>query len=68
MTTGCSSSCSKPFDNKLLTLSIPLGSTYGSTGLWQSGWWQFEYNVGSNGDLVTWAVDVSGNPVHLAMP
>jgi Flp pilus assembly protein TadG len=68
VTTGCSSSCSKPFDNKLLTLSIPLGSTYGSTGLWQSGWWQFEYNVGSNGDLVTWAVDVSGNPVHLAMP
>ena len=67
---GCNgTSCSsQPFNDKLLTLNIPLSPTYGSTSLWQGGWWQFEYNVGSTGDLVTWAVDVSGNPVHLTMP
>lgn len=67
VTNNCPS-CTVPYDNALLTLSIPLSSSYGSTSLWQGGWWQFEYNVGSSGDLVTWAVDVSGNPVHLTMP
>ena len=67
-TTNCSSSCSKPFNDMMLTISIPLSSTYGSSALWQNGWWQIEYDVSSANDTTTWAVDVVGNPVHLVVP
>ncbi len=56
-------------------ISVPLPSTYGSTGLWspsgttQAGWWQVEYTVTQGGnDTTTWQVSVSGNPVHLLVP
>ena len=55
------------FNDEMLTITIPLGSSYGTT-LWQNGWWQVEYNVASANDLTTWAVDVLGNPVHLVVP
>ena len=67
-TTVCSSSCSVPFNDLMLTIGIPLPSTYGTSTLWQSGWWQIEYDVSSANDLTTWAVDVVGNPVHLVVP
>ena len=55
------------FNDQMLTITIPLDSTYGTT-LWNKGWWQVEYNVASANDLTTWAVDVLGNPVHLVVP
>ena len=67
-TTNCSSSCSKPFNDLMLTISIPLSSSYGSGALWQNGWWQIEYDVSSANDTTTWAVNVVGNPVHLVVP
>jgi len=66
--TSCSGSCSQPFNDKLLTISIPLPTTYGSSGLWQNGWWQIEYDVSSGNDTTTWQVNVIGNPVHLVVP
>jgi len=66
--TSCSGSCSQPFNDKLITIDIPLPSTYGSSGLWQNGWWQVEYDVSSGNDTTTWQVNVLGNPVHLIVP
>ena len=72
-TTSCSgSSCNAPFSDKMLTIQIPLNSSYG-TSLWvdpngQSGWWQVQYNVSSGNDTTTWQVNVLGNPVHLLVP
>ena len=66
--TSCSGSCSQPFNDKLLTIDIPLSSTYGASGLWQGGWWQVEYDVSSGNDTTTWQVNVLGNPVHLVVP
>ena len=67
-TTSCSgSSCSTPFNDMMLTILIPLNSSYG-TSLWNSGWWQVEYNVSSGNDTTTWQVQVRGKPVHLTMP
>jgi Flp pilus assembly protein TadG len=67
-TTSCSgSNCSTPFNDKLLTILIPLNSSYG-TSLWNSGWWQVQYNVSSGNDTTTWQVNVLGNPVHLLLP
>ncbi len=66
--TSCSGSCSHPFNDLLLTMNIPLPSNYGSSGLWQSGWWQIEYDVSSGNDTTTWQVNVLGNPVHLTVP
>ena len=56
------------FNDVLVTITIPLPTTYGSGGLWGSGWWQIEYNVGAGNDTTTWAVDIRGNPVHLLVP
>jgi len=67
-TTSCSGSCSHVFNDLLLTMSIPLPSTYGTGGLWQNGWWQVEYDVSSGNDTTTWEVNVIGNPVHLVVP
>lgn len=55
------------YDNTWIHILIPLGTSYGSSGLWQGGWWQIEYDISGGGasDLTTWAVNVIGNPVHL---
>jgi hypothetical protein len=53
------------FNSTWLHISIPLGNTYGSGGLWQGGWWQVKYNVTAGNDTTTWSVNVAGNPVHL---
>ncbi len=66
--TSCSGSCTQPFNDKLLTIDIPLSSMYGASGLWQGGWWQVEYDVSSGNDTTTWQVNVLGNPVHLVVP
>lgn len=57
-----------PFNDKLLTIDIPLPANYGASSLWQSGWWQVEYDVSSGNDTTTWQVNVLGNPVHLTVP
>jgi Flp pilus assembly protein TadG len=61
------------FNNKLLTILIPLPSTYGSTGLTPSGetepgWWKIEYQMSAANDTTTWEVSINGNPVHLLLP
>jgi hypothetical protein len=53
------------FNNTWIEITIPLGNTYGSGGLWQGGWWQVQYNVTAGNDTTTWSVNVMGNPVHL---
>jgi hypothetical protein len=53
------------FNNTWIEITIPLGTTYGASGLWQGGWWQVQYNVTAGNDLTTWSVNVNGNPVHL---
>jgi hypothetical protein len=53
------------FNNTWIHISIPLGTSYGSTGLWQGGWWQIKYVVAKGNDTTTWSVNVRGNPVHL---
>lgn len=55
------------FNDSIVTINIPLSANYGSS-LWQSGWWQIEYNVTGGNDTTTWAVDIKGNPVHLLAP
>ncbi len=69
--TGGSSS----FNNTLITITIPLPSTYGSVGLTpagetQAGWWKIEYTISgaSADDTTTWRVNLRGNPVHLKVP
>ena len=61
------------FDNRLLTISIPLPATYGSIGLkpageTEQGWWKIEYEMNAANDTTTWAVSINGNPVHLIVP
>ena len=53
------------FNNTWIEITIPLGTTYGASGLWQGGWWQVQYNVTAGNDTTTWSVNVRGNPVHL---
>ena len=56
-------------NNTWIHISIPLPATYGSSGLWQGGWWQIVYTTpGGGNDTTTWEVSVSGNPVHLLVP
>ncbi|MDR3638808.1 MAG: hypothetical protein P4L84_33685, partial [Isosphaeraceae bacterium] len=65
------SSGTKVFNDLMVTISIPLGASYGSTatgGLWNNGWWQIQYIANSANDTTTWGVDVAGTPVHLTMP
>jgi hypothetical protein len=77
--TGTSDSCSgqnrsqiqtylsgqQAFNDTWIHITVPLGTTYGSTGLWQGGWWQIKYTVQKGNDTTTWSVNVKGNPVHL---
>lgn len=61
------------FNNRLLTIRIPLPSTYGSGGLTptgetEPGWWKIEYQMNGANDTTTWGVTISGNPVHLIVP
>ncbi len=63
------------FNNRLLTITVDLPTTYGSTGLNppgditnEQGWWRVEYNVTGGNDTTTWAVSIRGNPVHLVLP
>ena len=65
------------FDNTVITINVPLASTYGSGGLTpadplnpsnEPGWWKIEYTVGAANDTTTWEVSILGNPVHLIVP
>jgi Flp pilus assembly protein TadG len=63
------------FNNKMVTILVPLPPTYGSTGLNppgditnEEGWWQIEYNIAEANDTTTWSVNIRGNPVHLVLP
>lgn len=61
------------FDSYWLTITVPLASTYGSTGLTpasetQAGWWKIRYTVGGGNDTTTWMVNIRGNPVRLLVP
>ena len=63
------------FNNRLITIEIPLPTTYGSAGLdppgditSEPGWWRVEYNVSGGNDTTTWGVSIRGNPVHLILP
>jgi hypothetical protein len=61
------------FNNHLVTISIPLPTTYGVVGLKpageaESGWWKIEYQMSAANDTTTWGVSINGNPVHLLLP
>jgi hypothetical protein len=61
------------FNNHLVTITIPLPSTYGSGGLTpagetEAGWWKIEYQMNAANDTTTWGVNINGNPVHLIVP
>ena len=59
---------SSSFNNTWLKLLVKVQTDYGTSPLWQGGWWQIEYNVGSGNDTTTWQVNILGNPVHLIVP
>lgn len=66
---------SAQFNNRLITIEVPLLTTYGSVGLNppgdvtnEEGWWQVEYDVSGGNDTTTWSVSIRGNPVHLVLP
>ena len=61
------------FNNHLVTITIPLPSTYGAGGLTpparpEPGWWKIEYQMNAANDTTTWGVSINGNPVHLIVP
>ncbi len=63
------------FNNRLLTITVDLPTTYGLVGLnppgdatTEQGWWRVEYNVTGGNDTTTWGVSIRGNPVHLVLP
>ena len=61
------------FNNRILTIEIPVPSTYGTggldpNGLGEDGWWIVEYDVRAGNDTTTWEVEIRGNPVHLKVP
>ncbi len=63
------------FNNREITITIPLPADYGVDGLNppgditdEEGWWLIEYNVNQGNDTTTWGVDIRGNPVHLVLP
>jgi hypothetical protein len=64
---------SAQFNNRVLTISIPLATTYGQTDLTpvgetEPGWWKIEYETNASNDTTTWEVGITGNPVHLVLP
>ncbi len=61
------------FNNRILTIEIPLPTDYGAAGLdpngiGEDGWWIVEYDVRAANDTTTWEVAIRGNPVHLKVP
>ena len=61
------------FNNHLISIDIPLPSTYGAVGLTppgetEAGWWKIEYEMSAANDTTTWGVSINGNPVHLIVP
>jgi Putative Flp pilus-assembly TadE/G-like len=63
------------FNNRLVTITINLPTTYGANGLNppgditdEQGWWRIEYNINAANDTTTWQVSIRGNPVHLVLP
>jgi hypothetical protein len=67
-----STSAGALFNNRILTISIPLDLDYASDpldpdGLGEDGWWKVEYDVRAGNDTTTWEVAILGNPVHLVM-
>jgi hypothetical protein len=67
-----SSSSGALFNNRILTIEIPLGMSYGKGGLdpdhlGEDGWWKVEYDVRAGNDTTTWEVAIRGNPVHLVL-
>ena len=61
------------FNNRQLTITIPLSPTYGAGGLTptgetEPGWWKIEYQMSQANDTTTWEVSIKGNPVHLIVP
>lgn len=64
---------SAQFNNRVLTISIPLPTTYGTTDLTpagesEPGWWKIEYETNQSNDTTTWEVGITGNPVQLVLP
>lgn len=60
------------FNNRILTIEIPLPQDYGTGGLdpngiGEEGWWLVEYDVKAGNDTTTWEVQIRGNPVHLVL-
>jgi hypothetical protein len=61
------------FDNKVLTIRVPLRASYAvgdldPMGIGEQGWWRIEYETSSADDTTTWQVELIGNPVHLVVP
>ena len=63
------------FNNREITITVQLPTTYGEHGLNPSGditdedgWWLIEYELENGNDTTTWSVDIKGNPVHLVLP
>ena len=63
------------FNNKMVTISVALPSSYGIGGLdppgditTEPGWWLIEYDIAPANDTTTWGVSIRGNPVHLILP
>ena len=57
------------FNNREITITIPLPATYGKDGLNppgditdEEGWWLIEYNVNQGNDTTTWSVDIQRQP------
>jgi len=63
------------FNNREITITVPLPTTYGQSGLNppgdvtdEDGWWLIEYQLANGNDTTTWSVNIRGNPVHLVVP
>jgi Flp pilus assembly protein TadG len=60
------------FDNKILTIRVPLPATYAigdldPNNIGEQGWWRIEYQTSAANDTTTWQVELIGNPVHLVV-
>ena len=57
------------FNNRVVTIEVPLPASYGSAGLNppgdatdEEGWWRIEYNVAGGNDTTTWRCQHPGQP------
>jgi hypothetical protein len=60
------------FDNKILTIRVPLPAAYAfgdldPNNIGEQGWWRIEYQTSAANDTTTWQVELIGNPVHLVV-